>query len=85
MKKAAKILSSPSLGRVKAILEDKNYWAKFEAEMAQRHEEIAASRKDAILHLRVNSRDLARLKEKAAQAGMKYQPFIAAILRQASR
>jgi len=70
---------------LKTLLEDKKYWAKFEAEMAQRHEEIAATRKDAVLHLRMNSRDLARLKEKAAQAGMKYQPFIAALLRQAAR
>jgi len=53
--------------------------------MALKSEEIAASRKDTVLHLRMNSRDLARLKEKAAQAGMKYQPFIAAILRQAAR
>lgn len=74
-----------SLERLKTILADKNYWKKFDAETARRSEEIAASRKDAVLHLRVNSRDLARLKEKAAQAGMKYQPFIAAILRQASR
>ena len=64
-------------GRLKTLLEDKKYWAKFETEMAQRREEIAAIRKDAVLHLRMNSRDLARLKEKAAQAGMKYQPFSA--------
>jgi predicted DNA binding CopG/RHH family protein len=70
---------------LKALLEDKNYWAKLEAEMALKSEEIAASRKDAVLHLRMNSRDLVRLKEKAAQAGMKYQPFIASILRQAAQ
>ena len=70
---------------IKALLNDKNFLAKFEAEMAQRSEEIAGIRKDAVLHLRVNSRDLARLKEKAAKAGMKYQPFIAAILHQASQ
>jgi predicted DNA binding CopG/RHH family protein len=70
---------------LKAVLKDKNYWAKLEAEMALRSEEIAATRKDAVLHLRMNSRDLARLKEKAAQAGMKYQPFIAALLRQAAQ
>jgi len=84
-KKAVKTSLTSSLGRIKTVLEDKNYWAKLEAEMALKSEEVAASRKDTVLHLRMNSRDLARLKEKASQAGMKYQPFIAAILRQAAR
>ena len=29
------------LGRIKTLPEDKNYWAKFDAEMARRHEGIA--------------------------------------------
>lgn len=61
------------------------YWKKFEREMQQAAEELAAKRKDAILHLRINSRDLARLKEKAEAAGLGYQTFIAEILRRAAQ
>lgn len=82
---AQKAPTTPLSDRPSLLLKDKKYWEKFDAEMAQRSEELAAARKDAILHLRVNSRDLARLKEKAARAGMKYQSFIAALLREAAQ
>ena len=38
---------------------------------------LARFRKDAVLNLRVNSNDLALLKEKATKLGVKYQTFIA--------
>ena len=63
------------------ILNDPSFLKTFEAQMDQIGEELAAKRKDAVLHLRMNSRDLAKLKEKAARSGLRYQTFIAEILR----
>ena len=41
---------------------------------------IAARKKDAVLNIRVNSRDLASIKEKAKKFGVKYQSYISEIL-----
>ena len=41
---------------------------------------IAAHRKDAVLNIRINSRDLANLKEKAKKLHVPHQTFIAEIL-----
>ncbi len=41
---------------------------------------LAARRKDSVLNIRVNSRDLAQLKEKARKLGVKYQTFISELL-----
>ena len=41
---------------------------------------LEARRKDAVLNLRVNSYDLAMIKQKAAKLGVKYQTFIAEYL-----
>ena len=43
-------------------------------------EAVAHRRKDAVLNIRVNSRDLRALKEKAKRHGIKYQTFIAEFL-----
>lgn len=43
-------------------------------------EAIVARRKDTVLNIRVNSRDLRQLKSKAQQLGLKYQTFISEIL-----
>jgi len=43
---------------------------------------IEAYRKNAVLHIRINEAVLRKLKEKAKKAGVKYQTFIAEILRQ---
>jgi len=43
-------------------------------------EAVAARKKDAVLNVRVNSDDLARLKQKAQKLGIKYQSFISEIL-----
>lgn len=43
-------------------------------------EAIARKRKDKVLNIRINSFDLANLKEKARKLGVKYQTFIAEVL-----
>ncbi len=42
---------------------------------------IEAYRKNAILHIRINETVLRKLKEKAKKLGVKYQTFIAEVLR----
>jgi predicted DNA binding CopG/RHH family protein len=37
---------------------------------------IAGRKKDAVLHVRVNSQDLDRIKKKAKQYGIRYQTFV---------
>ena len=41
---------------------------------------LEARKKDAVLNIRVNSFDLAQLKQKAQKLGVKYQSFISEIL-----
>ena len=41
---------------------------------------IAARKKDAVLNIRVNSRDLASIKHKAERLGIKYQTFISEVI-----
>lgn len=41
---------------------------------------IERKKKDMVLNIRVNSWDIAQLKEKARKAGIKYQTFITEIL-----
>ena len=46
---------------------------------------LARKRKDAILHIRINSVDLNRIKAKASKAGVPYQTFISHILHHIAR
>lgn len=41
---------------------------------------VAARRKDAVLNIRINRKDLEQIKRKANRLGIKYQSFIAEIL-----
>ncbi|MDE2293675.1 MAG: antitoxin [Elusimicrobia bacterium] len=41
---------------------------------------IARRRKDAVLNIRVNSEDLAGIKEKARTAGVPYQTFVSELI-----
>jgi predicted DNA binding CopG/RHH family protein len=41
---------------------------------------IAERRKDAVLHIRINSGDLERLKRKARSLGVPYQTFVSELL-----
>ena len=43
-------------------------------------ESIAARKKDTVLNIRVNSRDLSSIKIKAKKFGIKYQTFISELL-----
>ncbi len=43
-------------------------------------ESIAARKKDAVLNVRVNSRDLATIKQRAQRLGIKYQTFISEVI-----
>ena len=50
------------------------------AEFSRIAEAVAARKKDAILHIRVNSEDLNNIKTKAQKLGVKYQTFISEVL-----
>ncbi|KAF0126616.1 MAG: hypothetical protein FD189_853 [Elusimicrobia bacterium] len=50
------------------------------AEAAVVAKAIAERRKDAVLHIRINSGDLERLKRKARSLGVPYQTFVSEIL-----
>ena len=41
---------------------------------------IAARKKDAVLNIRVNSRDLVSIKHKAERLGIRYQTFISEVI-----
>ena len=41
---------------------------------------IAARKKDAVLNIRVNSHDLANIKHKAEQLGIRYQTYISELI-----
>jgi len=43
-------------------------------------ESLAIRRKDAVLHIRINSGDLNNIKNKAHRLGVKYQTFISEVL-----
>jgi predicted DNA binding CopG/RHH family protein len=43
-------------------------------------EAIAARKKDAVLNIRVNSRDLASIKQRAQKLGIKYQTLISEVI-----
>jgi predicted DNA binding CopG/RHH family protein len=51
-----------------------------ETEFKDIAEAVAHRRKDAVLNIRVNSQDLAAIKKKAAQHGIKYQTFVSELL-----
>lgn len=43
-------------------------------------EAVTARKKDAVLNVRVNSRDLASIKQRARKLGIKYQTFISELI-----
>jgi len=48
-------------------------------------EAIAARKKDAVLNIRINSRDLASIRQKAKRFGIKYQTFIAELIHRVAK
>lgn len=57
-----------------------NYVPVNEQEYEQIIHAIAARKKDAVLNIRVNSRDLASIKQKAGRLGVRYQTFISEVI-----
>ncbi len=51
-----------------------------ESDFRAMSESIARRRKDAVLNIRVNSKDLEYIKHKARKLGIKYQTFISEII-----
>ncbi|MCX5699801.1 MAG: hypothetical protein NTX01_08950 [Candidatus Omnitrophica bacterium] len=43
-------------------------------------EAISARKKDAVLNVRVNSRDLATIKQRSQKLGIKYQTFVSEVI-----
>ena len=56
-----------------------------EEETERIRQAIASYRKNAILHIRINEGVLQKLKDKAKKTGVKYQTFIAELLRSAAQ
>ena len=50
------------------------------AEFTAIAESLAARKKDAVLNIRVNSHDLATIKQKAERLGIRYQTFISELI-----
>lgn len=46
---------------------------------------ITARKKDAVLNIRVNSHDLASIKQKAERLGIRYQTFISEVIHRIAR
>ena len=51
-----------------------------DAEFSRIAEALEARKKDAILHIRINNKDLSSIKAKAQKLGIKYQTFISEVL-----
>jgi len=47
-------------------------------------EALAARKKDAVLNIRINSKDLSNIKQKAKKFGIRYQTFIAELIHKAA-
>ncbi len=66
--------------RIKAELERGEYVPVSPARDKEIAEQVAAYRKDAVISLRINSNDLACIKNKARKYGVPYQRYITEIL-----
>ncbi|MCX5795866.1 MAG: antitoxin [Elusimicrobia bacterium] len=53
-----------------------------QAEFNRIAEAVARRKKDAVLNIRVNSQDLASIKEKARRMGIPYQSFVSELIHQ---
>jgi len=76
-----KIKLTPLEKRIEEDLVAGNYTLAPKEEVERVRTAIEAYRKNAILHIRINEGILRKLKEKAKKLGVKYQTFIAEILR----
>ena len=73
-----------NLTRQEKAIEDsllkKEYANVTKSEFSAIAEAIAARKKDAVLNVRVNSRDLTNIKQRARKLGIKYQTLISEII-----
>lgn len=73
-----------NLTRQEKVIEDSllkgEYVNVSKSEFSAIAEAVAARKKDAVLNIRVNSRDLASIKQKAHKLGVKYQTFISEVI-----
>ena len=72
------------LTRQERIIEDGlvkgEYRDVYNFEFSKIAESVAARRKNAVLHIRINSEDLYNIKNKAHKLGVKYQTFVSEVL-----
>ena len=82
-------MRKPKLTRQERIIEDNLVKGEYRdvdsLEFSKIAESIAARRKDAVLHIRINSGDLNSIKNKAHRLGIKYQTFISEVLHKLSK
>jgi predicted DNA binding CopG/RHH family protein len=82
-------MRKPRLTRQERIIEDDLIKGQYRdvdnLEFSKIAESVAARRKDAVLHIRINSRDLNNIKDKAQKLGVKYQTFISEVLHRLSK
>ena len=82
-------MRKPKLTRQERIIEDDLVKGEYRdvdnIEFSKIVESVAARRKDAVFHIRINSADLNSIKDKAQRLGIKYQTFISEILHKLSK
>jgi predicted DNA binding CopG/RHH family protein len=76
-----RIRLTPYEKRIEKDLIEGNYTLGSKEEVEEMRAAIEAYRKNAVLHIRINEAVLQKLKDKAKKLGVKYQTFIAEILR----
>jgi predicted DNA binding CopG/RHH family protein len=77
-----KIKLTRSEKAIEAALVRGEYRPVKKAEFDRIAEAIARRKKDAVLNIRVNSRDLDSIKQKAKQMGIPYQTFVSELIHQ---
>lgn len=82
-------MRKPRLTRHERIIEDDLVKGEYRdvdsLEFSEIAESVSARRKDAVLHIRINSGDLNNIKDKAQRLGIKYQTFISEVLHRLSK
>ena len=80
-----RIKLTPYEKRIEKDLVEGNYTLASKEEVERYRAALEAYRKNAVLHIRISEMVLNGLKEKAKKAGIKYQTFIAEVLRRVAQ
>jgi len=67
---------------IERAIERGEYRPASKEEFSRIAEAVARRRKDAVLSIRINSRDLANIKAKAKKVGVPYQSFLSELIHQ---